>query len=199
MRSRFDVALQPHAQGRACLHFDPPVPSFRVGPAAKRQQARAAPSACPENTSGGKREIRQRLPMIAPALGNPPIARAPWRKQARLLLESCCAHHGSTGAARPAPAHLHTRQKVRRAALFFDAGRDARRLLPPSALPVLKSRGVRRLLAKLRPTRAADIIRHRPTSLKEKAKITAGAAASLVIVAWLLLLLVAFLSARCAG
>jgi len=32
--------------------------------------------------------------------------------------------------------------------------------------------------------------------LKEKAKITAGAAASLVIVAWLLLLLVAFLSAR---
>jgi hypothetical protein len=36
----------------------------------------------------------------------------------------------------------------------------------------------------------------RPTTLKEKARITAGAVASLVIVAWLIVLAIAFLSAR---
>jgi hypothetical protein len=35
-----------------------------------------------------------------------------------------------------------------------------------------------------------------PTTLKEKARITAGAVASLVIVAWLIVLAIAFLSAR---
>jgi hypothetical protein len=36
----------------------------------------------------------------------------------------------------------------------------------------------------------------RPTTSKEKAKITAGAVASLVIVVWLAVLTIAFLSAR---
>lgn len=36
----------------------------------------------------------------------------------------------------------------------------------------------------------------RPYSMREKAKITAGAVASLVIVAWLVVLAIAFLSMR---
>jgi len=36
----------------------------------------------------------------------------------------------------------------------------------------------------------------RPTTLKEKAKITAGAATALVIVGWMVVLALAFLSAR---
>jgi len=35
-----------------------------------------------------------------------------------------------------------------------------------------------------------------PTTLKEKARITAGAVASLVIVTWVIALAIAFLSAR---
>jgi hypothetical protein len=38
-------------------------------------------------------------------------------------------------------------------------------------------------------------LRHRPFTFKEKAKITAGAVASLVIVGWVLALAIAFLSA----
>jgi hypothetical protein len=36
----------------------------------------------------------------------------------------------------------------------------------------------------------------KPTTLKEKAKITAGAATSLIIVGWMVVLALAFLSAR---
>jgi hypothetical protein len=48
--------------------------------------------------------------------------------------------------------------------------------------------------AKHRSARSSDM--DRPTTLKEKARITAGAVASLVIVAWLIVLAIAFLSAR---
>jgi hypothetical protein len=36
----------------------------------------------------------------------------------------------------------------------------------------------------------------RPTTLKQKAKITAGAVTSLIIVAWMVVVAIAFLSAR---
>lgn len=60
-------------------------------------------------------------------------------------------------------------------------------------------RGLARLLrlqaiAKDGPPISSDM--DRPTTPKEKARITAGAVASLVMVAWLIVLALAFLSAR---
>lgn len=84
---------------------------------------------------------------------------------------------------------------MRRAGLIFQRSRTTRRRLVSHSSPGFDQHG-RKPLA--RPEAASTYIPQmdRPTTLKEKTRIAAGAVASLVIVAWLIVLAIAFLSAR---
>src|ERR1700758_965360 len=93
--------------GRAvCPQFGLSMPRFQVS-TGSTTEGPACPSVRSPRPGARKAPARESSLPARPAVD--------WldriQKQARLLLCKLCSHHGSTGAARPAPAHLHTRQK----------------------------------------------------------------------------------------